>query len=652
MSGLTVSCPVAALGSMNYGKNTYADIYKELTKTVDEQLILGIQLYPSGWPRKLQVAVGNIDIKNKIIIEGLDLFGIHVEFGDDNSVLTKVVMRDAPMDWSNNYIMDNMSRFGDVVRVEKEMLYIDGRKTNCTTGTRFIYMSKIIEAIPGKLEVKLGIKSFTLSVWYRGQNSNEQIAKSCTLCGSDSHDSKSCTHAKKVCFLCKESDHAHKDCPRNDGTKRSDETLVFYNSKCTLSNWNREYPFKTDGKEYLCVEQFVMAEKCLMFGDTEAADEIMNETDPKRMRQIGEDIRSYDHRVWLSKMNEVVHAGVYAKFSYEGARGAREHLLGTGKLTIGEATRNRKWGTGIHVSEPQALNRVSWMGENIMGEILMNVRDMLTCEHTGKNGEKPNNDSGGKPGNGSDDGGKPGNNNVNGEKPGDIDDTCDDSFLKHLDSDPDNSTSLLNGLPYTSSQKMQWAVVIGDSNITGLALTDENVPMNVRPCAKGGTTLAHIPDRLSQCDLENEQVDILVLHVGTCEWDYETDPDEASAVYDRYMDVLNVTSTQYARAEVIISGIPYRNPIGNIKEKAEQINEQITSLNARLEGLAQNEDNIRYIDNIDRIPIDAKLYKDSVHLNDKGRHILADNLKNAIRETYAQIALNLGNDWKDSSTPK
>ena len=595
---------MAALGSLTYGKNTYEDIFKELIKSVEEDMIMGIQLYPSGWPRKLQISVADIDTKNRIIIEGLDLFGLHVEFRDDDSVLTKVVVKDAPLDWNNDFITDFMSKYGEIVRVEKEMLYINGRKTNCTTGTRYIFISRLIDVIPTKLAVKVGVKAFTLSVWYRGQNTAEQNTTSCGLCGSDTHDSKSCSHAKKVCFTCHKADHAHKDCPENDGSKRSKEALIFYNSKCPLSNWNTDYPFKVDKKEYICIEQYAMEQKCLIFRDVEAADHVMNETNPKKMRVIGEDIRSYDHREWTKRMYDVVETAVYAKFSDVSARGASEYLLGTGELTLGEATRNRTWGTGIHVSEPLALNPDSWQGRNYMGVILMDVRQKLRSDSE--------------------------------EERTKTDDDKNDSFLEQLrGGDADSSVSSL---------QPGWAVVIGDSNTTGIPLMDDSVPINVSLCSRGGTTLAHIPDRLSECELTSEQVDVLVLHVGTCEWDFETEVDDGEAVFDRYKDALNVVSTQYARAELVISGVPHRSPTGRIKEKAEEINMQVDALNLKLQELAKIEDNIHFVNNTCNIPIGENLYKDSVHLNDSGRHILAENLKNGIREAYAISALNL--DWK------
>lgn len=622
MSGLTVSCSVAALGPTPNDKSIHEDIYKELMKVVEEDLIKGIQLYPSGWPRKLQISVADIELKNKIIVEGLDLFGVHVDFSDEDSVVTKVVLKDAPMEWENALIADNMSRYGEVIRVEKEMLKVDGRITNCTTGDRHIFMSTLNVVIPNKLEVKVGAKTFSLSVWYRGQttksNTSQQKPKACFLCGSDSHDSKNCTHSGRVCFTCHKSDHTHTNCPNNDGSKRSEDVLIFYNSKCPLSNWNKEYPFHVDDKEYICVEQYVMEEKCLNFGDSETAEKVMNETDPKIMRRLGDDIANYDHRDWMKRVKNVVYTGVTAKFSDESARGAKDYLLDTGNLTIGEATRNSKWGTGIHVSEPQALLKPSWTGSNCMGTVLMNVRQKLVSR-TGDDNE----------------------NEMEVEKNG-ID--KNDSFLDQLKT-PDSNCS--------SPQPTQWAVVIGDSNVVGLPMDDDGLPMimNLRRCTKGGTTLAHIPDHLAQCDLSNEQVDVMVLHVGTCEWDIDTEVDDAETVYDRYKDALNVISTQYARAEIIISSIPYRRPIGNSKLKAESINKQIAALNEKLRALSDTEDNVQYVDNTEGIPLDESVYKDSVHFNEKGRFILAEKLKNCIREGYAKNALNLGHEWKVSHTP-
>ena len=471
MSGLTVSCPVTAIGSLVNKKDAYSNIYKELTKVLKEDDILGIQLYPAGWPRKLQMTLVNNDIKNRILVKGLDILGLHVEFRDEDNIVTKIVIKDAPMEWSDEFIIETMESYGEVVRTEKEMVYVDGRRTSWTTGTRFVYLSKIYDDIPSKLEVKIGIKVFTLSAWYRGQGGVQAEPKACTRCGSSLHSAKTCPHEVKVCFTCKKPDHSNKECPQNDGTRKSDETMIFFNAKCPLNNRNSEYPFSVNDLKYLSVEQYVTHQKCLLFGDTHAATRVMQETHPRAIRDIGENLRNYDHRVWMGACRDILHKGVLAKFSNTESVGATSYLMETGDLLIGEATRNSKWGTGLHISDQNALNHLEWKGENWMGVTLMNVRAIIRAVQ------------------------EPNTNDQNAE-------VRNDSFVIEIDQNDDASIE---------APPKQWAVVIGDSNVVGLSFDDDSVPLSTLSCAKGGTKLDDVPDRIKECKLQSKEVDIVAL---------------------------------------------------------------------------------------------------------------------------------------------
>ena len=51
---------------------------------------------------------------------------------------------------------------------------------------------------------------------------------------------------------------------------------------------------------------------------------------------------------------------------------------GTGNLILGEANHyDKMYGTGIRLTDPQALDDKSWPGDNILGEILMTIRGQL-----------------------------------------------------------------------------------------------------------------------------------------------------------------------------------------------------------------------------------------------------------------------------------
>ena len=72
----------------------------------------------------------------------------------------------------------------------------------------------------------------------------------------------------------------------------------------------------------------------------------------------------------------LMHEGVYQKF-LQNPRIA-SLLLNTYPRTLAEASPyDRIWGIGLHENDPRALDRNEWRGQNMLGEVLMNVRRQL-----------------------------------------------------------------------------------------------------------------------------------------------------------------------------------------------------------------------------------------------------------------------------------
>ena len=51
--------------------------------------------------------------------------------------------------------------------------------------------------------------------------------------------------------------------------------------------------------------------------------------------------------------------------------------MNTGQNHIGEASPSNIWGIGKKLSDPTVLDKSSWVGKNVVGEVLMQVRKEL-----------------------------------------------------------------------------------------------------------------------------------------------------------------------------------------------------------------------------------------------------------------------------------
>ena len=56
-------------------------------------------------------------------------------------------------------------------------------------------------------------------------------------------------------------------------------------------------------------------------------------------------------------------------------------LLQTGEKVLVESSYDRIWGSGIELNSVNALNRELWRGENLLGKILMDIRDDINNEN-------------------------------------------------------------------------------------------------------------------------------------------------------------------------------------------------------------------------------------------------------------------------------
>ncbi len=142
-----------------------------------------------------------------------------------------------------------------------------------------------------------------------------------------------------------------------------------------LSQWHR-CQFQIDGLTYNCSEQYMMACKARLFGDTAMAERITANPHPHEQKLMGASVKDFDNSIWKAHSETIVYDGDCAKFSQNS--GLAKRLLATKDATLAEANpRDFIWGIGMSEDDPLALDPMNWPGENLLGKTLMKVRDRL-----------------------------------------------------------------------------------------------------------------------------------------------------------------------------------------------------------------------------------------------------------------------------------
>ena len=142
-----------------------------------------------------------------------------------------------------------------------------------------------------------------------------------------------------------------------------------------LSNWYMS-PFTADGIRFSSMEHFMMYRKAVAFGDRDRAAQILDTEDVGRIKELGRLVSGYDDNYWNGIRQIVVYEGLYAKFSQN--EELKRLLQATGRAVLAEcAVKDRIWGIGLSMDDPDRLDRRKWKGQNLLGYALMMVREKL-----------------------------------------------------------------------------------------------------------------------------------------------------------------------------------------------------------------------------------------------------------------------------------
>lgn len=156
--------------------------------------------------------------------------------------------------------------------------------------------------------------------------------------------------------------------------KKYDKYTFFYKTRHPFSNWHPANFEDQNGVKYNCSEQYMMYQKAILFGDLDAANDILFARYPKEQKEIGRRVKNFDHKAWDSKAKQIVYEGCKLKFSQNPSM--KKVLMETkGTLLVEASPYDRIWGIGLAENDPGIHDPLNWNGLNWLGEVLTELRE-------------------------------------------------------------------------------------------------------------------------------------------------------------------------------------------------------------------------------------------------------------------------------------
>jgi ribA/ribD-fused uncharacterized protein len=156
--------------------------------------------------------------------------------------------------------------------------------------------------------------------------------------------------------------------------EKNNKYTFFYKTRHPFSNWHPCSFEDKEGNQYSCSEQYMMAQKALLFGDKEIFEEIMDEPNPKFQKELGRKVKGFDSKIWNDNAKRIVYEG--CKLKFEQNEKLLKVLLDTkGTFLVEASPYDRIWGIGLGEDDPAIHDPANWNGLNWLGEVLTDLRD-------------------------------------------------------------------------------------------------------------------------------------------------------------------------------------------------------------------------------------------------------------------------------------
>lgn len=145
-----------------------------------------------------------------------------------------------------------------------------------------------------------------------------------------------------------------------------------------FSNWCIR-KFVIDDFQYFCVEQYMMAQKAKLFHDAERYTAILRANTPAGCKALGKQVKPFVAEEWDAVKFDIVKRANRAKYAQN--PDLMRLLLSTEDSILAEASpKDTVWGIGLTADAAEKTDSSEWPGENLLGKVLMELRDEFRGE--------------------------------------------------------------------------------------------------------------------------------------------------------------------------------------------------------------------------------------------------------------------------------
>lgn len=149
-----------------------------------------------------------------------------------------------------------------------------------------------------------------------------------------------------------------------------------------LRNWMSNFqPCHTlidpiSGNKFKTTEHMFMWLKAIYFKDDETAAKILLAKTPQDAKDLGRQVKGYDDVEWNKvRYYEMLTANIL-KFTQNSE--LKKLLIATGNRQLVEANpKDQVWSCGLSEKDPLILDSKNWTGQNLLGKVLMEVRELI-----------------------------------------------------------------------------------------------------------------------------------------------------------------------------------------------------------------------------------------------------------------------------------